>query len=149
MKMNTIVSRPSPRFNLHTAALLIFVLSIGAILTGCAGAVAVDAQTAISQLISPVDYVTDFDDPASHLLIDVRTSEEFASGHIDGSVNIPVEEMQGRLEEIPGDAPIVVYCRSGNRSAAAARILTEAGYAPVYDLGGIQDWVAEGLPIIN
>jgi rhodanese-related sulfurtransferase len=43
----------------------------------------------------------------------------------------------------------VVYCRSGNRSAAAARILTDAGYTPVYDLGGIQDWVAEGLPIMN
>ena len=96
---------------------------------------------------SPVEYVADFDDPATHLLIDVRTPEEFASGHINGSVNIPVEEMQGRLDEIPGDTPIVVYCRSGNRSATAARILTDADYAPVYDLGGIQDWVAEGLPI--
>jgi rhodanese-related sulfurtransferase len=149
MKMNTIDSLPSMRFYLRTALLLVVVLSIGAILTGCADAVAVDTQTATSQLISPVEYVTNFDDPASHLLIDVRTLEEFASGHIEGSVNIPVEEMPGRLDEIPGDAPVVVYCRSGNRSAAAARILTEAGYAPVYDLGGIQDWVAEGLPINN
>ena len=149
MKMNTIVSLPSTRFNLRTTALLVIILLIGVILTGCAGAVVVDAQTATSQLISPVEYVADFDDPASHLLIDVRTPEEFASGHIEGAVNIPVEEMQGRLDEIPGDAPIVVYCRSGNRSAAAARILTDAGYAHVYDLGGIKDWVAEGLPIIN
>ena len=149
MKINTVDSLPSTRFNLHTALLLVVILLIGGMLTGCAGAVAIDAQTATSQLISPVEYVTDFDDPASHLLIDVRTPEEFASGHIDGSVNIPVEEMPGRLDEIPGDAPIAVYCRSGNRSASAARILIEAGYAPVYDLGGIQDWVAEGLPIIN
>jgi rhodanese-related sulfurtransferase len=149
MKMNTIVSLPSPRFNLRTAALLVIILSIGVILTGCASAAVVDAQAPTSQLISPIEYVTDFDDPASHLLIDVRTPEEFASGHIDGSVNIPVEEMQGRLDEIPGDTPIVVYCRSGNRSATAARILTDAGYTPVYDLGGIQDWVAEGLPIVN
>ncbi len=149
MKINTVDSLPSTRFNLHTALLLVVILLIGGMLTGCAGAVAIDAQTATSQLISPVEYVTDFDDPASHLLIDVRTPEEFASGHIDGSVNIPVEEIPGRLDEIPVDAPIVMYCRSGNRSAAAARILTEAGYAPVYDLGGIQDWIAEGLPIIN
>ena len=149
MKMSAIDSPPSTRVNLRTAAILIFVLSIGGMLTGCAGAVAVDAQTATPQLISPVEYVADFDDPASHLLIDVRTPEEFASGHIDGSVNIPVEEMQGRLDDVPSDVPIVVYCRSGNRSATAARILTEAGYAHVYDLGGIQDWVAEGLPIVN
>lgn len=149
MKMNTIGYLPSTRFNLRTALLWVIVLSIGAILTGCAGAVAVDAQTATSQLISPVEYVADFDDPASHLLIDVRTPEEFASGHIDGSVNIPVEEMPERLDEIPGDAPIVVYCRSGNRSASAARILTDAGYAHVYDLDGIQAWIAEGFPVIN
>jgi phage shock protein E len=149
MKMNTIVSLRSPRINLRTGLLLVIILLIAGILSGCAGAIAIDAQTVTSQLLSPIEYVAEFDDPASHLLIDVRTPEEFASGHIDGSVNIPVEEMHGRLDDIPGDAPIVVYCRSGNRSAAAARILTDAGYAPVYDLGGIQDWVAEGLPIIN
>lgn len=149
MKINTIVSLPSTRLNVRTALLLIVVLLIVGMLTGCASAAVVDAQTATSQLISPVEYVTDFDDSASHLLIDVRTPDEFASGHIEGAVNIPVEEISGRLDEIPGDAPIVVYCRSGNRSAAAARILTDAGYAPVYDLGGIQDWVAEGLPIVN
>lgn len=147
MKMNTIVSLPSSRFNLRTAALLIFVLTIGVIMTGCTGAVTIDSPAVTSQLINPVEYIADFEDPASHLLIDVRTPEEFTSGHIEGAVNIPVEEMPGRLEEIPGDAPIVVYCRSGNRSAAAARILTDAGYAPVYDLGGIQDWVVEGLPV--
>jgi len=147
MRKSTIDSMLSTPFNFRSAALSVIVLSIGFILTGCVSAVAVDAQTATSQLISPVEYVTDFDDPTSHLLIDVRTPEEFASGHIDGSVNIPVEEMPGRLDEIPGDAPIVVYCRSGNRSATAARILKNDGYAPVYDLGGIQDWVAEGLPV--
>ena len=147
MKMNMIVSLRSPHFTLRTALLSVVVLLIAGTLSGCAGAVAVDTQTATSQLINPPDYVADFDDPASHLLIDVRTPEEFASGHIEGAVNIPVEEMQGRLDEIPGDTPIVVYCRSGNRSATAARILTDADYAPVYDLGGIQDWVAEGLPI--
>ena len=147
MKMNTIVSQPSTRLSLRTALLLVVVLLIVGMLTGCAGAAVVDTGIATSKLISPVEYVADFDDPATHLLIDVRTPEEFASGHINGSVNIPVEEMQGRLDEIPGDTPIVVYCRSGNRSATAARILTEAGYAPVYDLGGINDWIAQGLPV--
>lgn len=147
MKKSTKDSLLSTQIYLRTAALLVIVLSIGFILTGCASAVAIDSPSVTSQLVNPGEYISDFDDPASHLLIDVRTPEEFTSGHIDGSVNIPVEEMQGRLDEIPGDAPIVVYCRSGNRSATAARILTDAGYAPVYDLGGIQDWVAEGLPV--
>ncbi len=149
MNMNPINPRFSTHFKLRDAVLWVVALSMGIILTGCAGAAAIDAPAATSQLISPVEYVADFDDPASHLLIDVRTAEEFASGHIEGALNIPVEQMSGRLDEIPGEAPIVVYCRSGNRSASAARILTEAGYAPVYDLGGIRDWLDAGLPITN
>lgn len=82
-----------------------------------------------------------------HLLLDVRTGGEFQSGHLAGAANIPVEELSRRLAELPTDMPIVLYCRSGNRSAAAARILREAGYQNVYDLGGIIRWQAQGYPI--
>lgn len=80
-------------------------------------------------------------------LIDVRTPEEFASGHIAGSVNIPVESLSDRLGEVSQDSPVVLYCRSGRRSAEAARILDAAGYNGVYDLGGIQAWQAAGFPV--
>jgi phage shock protein E len=100
-----------------------------------------------SQLISPLDYQARFGDGVAHALIDVRTPEEFSSGHIPNAINIHVDTLHGRLDEIPKDMPIVVYCRSGNRSATAARILINGGFEEVYDLGGIQEWVARGYPI--
>ena len=84
---------------------------------------------------------------AAHQLIDVRTPQEFAGGHIAGAVNIPVEELAGRIGEVTQDQPVVVYCRSGNRSAQAAQILDQAGFAPVYDLGGVIAWQQAGYPL--
>jgi len=105
-------------------------------------------SSASSQLISPDNYVSQFrDSGADHILIDVRTAEEFAEGHIAGAVNIPVDYIERRLAEIPTDIPVVVYCRSGNRSARAATTLVENNYAEVYDLGGIASWVSAGYPV--
>ncbi len=102
----------------------------------------------VMQDISPVAYQDQFISPgAAHLLIDVRTPEEFASGHIQGAINIPVDALAGRLSEVPASQPVVVYCRSGNRSATASQILAQAGYSRVYDLGGIIDWTAQGFPV--
>jgi phage shock protein E len=67
-------------------------------------------------------------------LLDVRTADEYASGHLDRAVVIPVQELEGRMSEVPRDRPVVVYCRSGARSAAAASMLTRAGYR-VHDIG--------------
>lgn len=102
--------------------------------------------TASSQKIDPNGYVSQFSN-TSHVLLDVRTPEEFASGHISGAININVDELPNRLSEVPKDEPIVVYCRSGRRSAIAAQLLSDAGYTPIYDLGGIVDWQAAGLPV--
>lgn len=102
--------------------------------------------TNASQLISPAQYQEQFS-AATHTLIDVRTPEEYSAGHIADSVNISVDSLASRLSEVPKDAPVVVYCRSGNRSATAAQILVQAGYTNVYDLGGIQAWQAAGLPV--
>lgn len=79
------------------------------------------------------------------LVIDVRGSEEFASGHLLGAVNVPVQELEARLEELgPKDRPVAVYCRSGRRSAAATDLLRAAGFASVTDLGGLSDSIAVG-----
>lgn len=103
------------------------------------------AKQAVNQKITPADYQATFvDGGANHMLVDVRTPEEFAGGHIPGAVNIPVQELQQRLEEIPQDTAVVLYCRSGNRSNQAASILGDAGYPEIYDLGGIVAWAGNG-----
>lgn len=70
-------------------------------------------------------------------LIDVRTPGEFESGHIDGAINIPVQELGGRLAELDKAQATVVYCASGARSASAMGMLKDAGFAQVYNGGGI------------
>jgi len=74
------------------------------------------------------------------ILIDVRTREEFQTGYIPGAVLNPLAEIGTRLPEVARDFPVVLYCRSGNRSAQAAGILKRAGYTNVTDFGGISRW---------
>jgi phage shock protein E len=75
------------------------------------------------------------------LLVDVRTPEEFASGHIEGAKNIPVSEVQVRLAEFGAkDGKVVVYCRSGNRSGKAKTMLEAAGYTAVFNAGAYSAW---------
>lgn len=62
------------------------------------------------------------------VLLDVRTAQEFAAGHADGAINIPVQELPFRLHELAGSQKIVVYCRSGARSALATKVLKTAGF---------------------
>jgi rhodanese-related sulfurtransferase len=62
------------------------------------------------------------------VLVDVRTPAEFAEGHISGSVNIPVDELRTRLNELPRGKEIVAYCRVGQRGYLATRILMHADY---------------------
>jgi phage shock protein E len=74
------------------------------------------------------------------LLLDVRTPAEFSERHIPGAVNIPVQELGARLSELgPKQRPVVVYCRSGARSASAAQLMRRAGYQ-VLDIGGMSNW---------
>jgi phage shock protein E len=72
-------------------------------------------------------------------LLDVRTPEEHRAKHIEGSVNIPVQQLEDRLSELDRSRPVVVYCRSGRRSADATRRLCERGYR-VHDLGPMSAW---------
>lgn len=99
-------------------------------------------------LVSPADYKTRYvEDATPHTLVDVRTAEEFSEGYIPGALNISLQELEQKINLIPKDKPVIIYCRSGNRSSFATRQLMQAGYAEVYDLGGIIDWARQGLPI--
>ena len=132
--------------SLRFCTLFLIGISLTLALIACSSAAVVEAPAAVSQLITPLEYVDKFGNSPDHLLIDVRTAEEYESGYIEGAVNIPVQELPQRLDEVPRELPIVVYCRSGNRSAAAVETLSAAGYSPIYDMGGIRDWIAAGLP---
>lgn len=68
------------------------------------------------------------------LLLDVRTPKEFAEGHVPGAMNIPVQDLGQRLSDVGAPRQVVVYCRSGGRSAAAAQLLRRAGH-DVLDVG--------------
>lgn len=72
-------------------------------------------------------------------LLDVRTPGEYAGGHLDGAINIPVDALASRIGELAADKPVVVYCRSGRRSAIATELLTEKGFK-VTDIGTMANW---------
>lgn len=92
-------------------------------------------------------------DPSGVTIIDVRTRAEYAEGHLDGAVNLDVQDAAGftaALEDLDPDAGYVVYCRSGNRSAAATAQMVDAGFADVTDAGGLQAAAdATGLAIVT
>jgi len=77
----------------------------------------------------------------SAVLLDVRSVLEYSAGHIDGSINIPVDQLEARLSELPDkDSVIIVYCRAGRRSATAFEILTANNYTNVYNMEKIDNW---------
>lgn len=83
------------------------------------------------------------DPPEDFYLVDVRSEREYRSGHIPGAIHIPYGEIGRRPPTDDRDAFIVVYCRTGSRSASADASLEEAGFTRVLDWGGIVDWPYE------
>jgi rhodanese-related sulfurtransferase len=74
-------------------------------------------------------------------LLDVRSPEEYAGGHLPGAVNIPVQELDRRLAEVgPVDHDLIVYCRSGHRSTRATEVLRQHGFTRVHNLGPMTAW---------
>lgn len=87
--------------------------------------------------------IIDSDTP--HIILDVRTTQEYDMGHIPGAIVIPVEEITESAPSILTDknALILVYCRSGNRSKVASEALANMGYSNIREFGGIIDWQYE------
>ena len=81
----------------------------------------------------------------NYYIVDARTEEEYASGHIDGAILIPEYEVEQKAEKLlpQKDALILVYCRSGRRSKIASEALVKLGYTNVKEFGGIIDWPYE------
>ena len=121
---------------------LIAVIFVFAAMTACDTDSQADSGNHAVSKISAEELKDMMDQESALIIVDVRTPEEFAEGYIPGAVNIPDTEIEATAEDVLLDkeAMIVVYCRSGRRSAISAKTLSEIGYTNVYDLGGILDW---------
>ena len=114
--------------------LSILAMIMGA-LTGC-GAGSADPSVDVS-----VDEALRLWQNKEAILIDVRTPAEYRDGHIPGVVNIPLDELEKRMGEVPKDKKVVLICRTGNRSAQGTKRLRSKGFNNVYNsTGGMTTW---------
>lgn len=82
------------------------------------------------------------------VVLDVREPFEYADGHVAGTLLVPLATVGDRVGDLAKDEPVYVFCRSGNRSLAAAQTLVEAGFGDVRNVeGGILAWSAASLPV--
>lgn len=124
---------------------IVTLLAVVVTASSCAGdepppANVIEASELVARIGSDEDLV----------VLDVRTPEEYADGHIPGAINVPHDELGERLAslDVPLDAEIVVHCERGGRAATAGEILREGGYENVRDLAGhMQAWRAAGNPV--
>ncbi len=89
---------------------------------------------------------------AGVITLDVRTPGEFAEGHIEGAQLIDFQSgnFENEISSLDKSATYAVYCRSGNRSGQAVKVMHDAGFHNVYNLnGGVIDWANAGLPLVN
>lgn len=106
-----------------------------AMLAGC-GAGAADPAVDIS-----IDETLRLWQNKEAAIIDVRTPAEYQDGHIPGVANIPLDELEKRMGEIPKDKKVVLICRTGNRSAQGTKLLRDKGFANVYNsTAGMSSW---------
>jgi len=82
-------------------------------------------------------------------VLDVRTPEEWNEYHAPNTTLIPLDELATRADELPKDQPIVVVCRSGNRSQTGRDILRSAGFNAISMNGGLNEWRNSGYPIVS
>jgi phage shock protein E len=119
------------------------IMSMAAV--ACFGAIALLSSCGNNQEAVTMDYST-------AIIIDVRATDEFAAGHLDGAVNYNVEDgtLEQALPNLNPNANYVVYCRSGRRSAIAADLMKENGFTQIADLGSLEDAAdATGFAIVN
>lgn len=136
-------------------------VAAGAMLVACGGdsveeptAVAAGEASAETQafgLVSPGEAATLATDPGV-TVVDVRTPEEFADGHLENALLIDFydDAFADQLAELDPDGTYLLYCRSGNRSGQAAEMMAELGFDQVYDVdGGVIEWQRQGQPLVR
>jgi len=134
---------------------ILAILMLAVTLTACGMEEATDASMILNEttettedVLVPYEQITAedakklMDAESDYIIVDARTEEEFAEGHIPGAILIPEYEITDRAQsELPDkDQLILVYCRSGRRSKIASQALADLGYTNVKEFGGIIDW---------
>lgn len=123
-------------------------LFLAVMLTGCGPA---PDNNVVGEL-SGEELMARLDAGNAPLILDVRTPEEYAAGHIPGAVNIPHDVLGGRLAELGNDRDIeiVVHCQSGRRAATAEKLLIDEGYTGIQHLqGDMAEWHSAGRPVVT
>jgi len=128
------------------ALILLAAIAISMSVIGCASPaiMGITAQEAF-------DLIQENEGNRNFVIIDVRTPEEFADGHLDNALNINLNSgtFSTDISKLDKNKTYLIYCRSGNRSAKAASIMGNLGFREVNDMGGIIDWTAEGFPVVK
>jgi rhodanese-related sulfurtransferase len=136
-------------------SLMIFAI-LALALTACAASPAALVQTPVATRIDVAQLGPNVDVATVNalqgrddvLILDVREQSEYDAGHIPGVTLIPLNDVPNRLNEIPKDKPVIVTCRSGNRSGQATDFLRQQGYTNVHNMtGGINAWQQAGYPV--
>ncbi len=98
--------------------------------------------------IEPIELSARRSQGTAPVVIDVRTAEEYAQGHIPGAVNIPFDEVVSRISEIEAPHGVALYCMVGPRARKGEAALLDLGFSKVHHLeGGLAAWIAAGLPL--
>ena len=132
------------------AVLLLLVVGIMAT-GGCAGKTVETDTTQVIEDISAqeaFDVIQENQGNPNFVIVDVRTPEEFADGHIENAINIDVSSgaFQNEIDQLDKNKPYLIYCRSGNRSRRALNVMTELGFREIYHLTvGIVGWEEAGF----
>ncbi len=128
-------------------ALLLVALPLALVVAGCGGASSLEPGVT---LVSPAE-ASDLIAEGDVEVVDVRTPEEYASGHVEGATSIDfyAPDFADRIAKLDPEREYVVYCRTGHRSAQAAAIMADAGLAVDDVDGGVVAWQAAGLPLTS
>ncbi|MBY0359974.1 MAG: MBL fold metallo-hydrolase [Candidatus Obscuribacterales bacterium] len=118
-------------------------------LSGGAAAFAENGEAVNLPRVTAVQLKDKLDSKAPPLVLDVRAVSEWQDKHLNGSVNIPLNQLSARVGELPKDREIVVHCLGGYRSTIAASILSGKGFKQISDVvGGINAWLESSLPVV-
>ena len=139
---------------LHSRRALAALLMVGAMSVACmtiatAGEPAATAPAAAAAAVAPMSQEALLEHQSRHpdhlFVLDVRTPQEYAEGHVPGAVNVPYDQLASRLAEVPKDKDVVLYCKSGRRAGIAADVLAANGYTRLSHLeGDMPAWAAKG-----
>lgn len=135
---------------MHVRKMFLAIALLLVFAAGCAGTDA-GAKSGIRQVSADDAASIQAEPPADLVILDVRTPEEFAAGHLEGAVMIDFyrEDFADQLAELDSEVPYLLYCRSGNRSGQTTKIMEDLGFADVSDVdGGIISWIEAGHPLV-